>query len=144
MGEDDFIQSSAEPGPEERERSERRERTDRRISDRRSQERRVQPRRQGEEPAGGGSRRAWLLPSSTVLAGLIGLAAGFGLSRFAAFGTVHVKESAFGLDAARSISRGRDFSGLKEMGRWSAAERADYHKALDALNAGQAGHAGLR
>ncbi len=141
MGEDDFIQSSAEPGPEERERSERRERTDRRISDRRSQERRVQPRRQGEEIAGDGSRRAWLLPSSTVLAGLIGLAAGFGLSRFASFGTVHVKESAFGLDAARTISRGRDFSGLKEMGRWSDADRADYRKALDAVSAGQAGQA---
>jgi tetratricopeptide (TPR) repeat protein len=119
---------------------ERRERNDRRAGDRRSQDRRLQVRRHGEATEGmassGNARRKALVVPYVAAAALIGLVAGFALSRMLDFGTVRLKESAFGLDASHKIARGRPFDGKKEMRRWSDADRASYSSALDALRAG--------
>ena len=132
MGEDDFIQSSESAQPGANGPAERRERTDRRIADRRTQ-----ARRQEEVSQRNASSRSWLVPA-VILAALLGLVAGFALSRIGSAGTVRIKDSPFGLDASHKISRGRDFAAGKEMRRWSDAERGAYRKALDALRAGQA------
>src|SRR6476469_9191026 len=111
MGEDEFIQSSESGQPEANGPAERRERTDRRIADRRTQARRYEEASPGNAP-----RRSWLVPA-TLLAALLGLAAGFALSRLGSAGSMRIKESPFGLEAHKS-SRGRDFAAGKEMRRW--------------------------
>jgi tetratricopeptide (TPR) repeat protein len=124
---------------------ERRERSDRRLGDRRTQDRRLQVRRHGEAHEGaasaGNARRRILIVPYVAAAALIGLVAGFGLSRRLDFGTVRLKESAFGLDAGRKIARGRPFDGRKEMRRWSDLDAQAYGRALDALRAGHAAQA---
>jgi tetratricopeptide (TPR) repeat protein len=124
---------------------ERRERNDRRNGDRRSQDRRLQVRRHGEATEGmasaGNARRRALTVPYVAAAALIGMVAGFGLSRKLDIGMVRLKESAFGLDAAHKIARGRPFDGTKEMRRWSDADAQAYRHAFDALRAGHAAQA---
>lgn len=134
MEEDDFVQSSVDPKPE------RRERSDRRVGDRRVQERRVKARREGEFPGRPPRRRALVIPAAAAAA-LLGLAAGFALSLALAPRIVRIKESPFGLDANRRIVRGRDFSALKEIRNWSEADRQVYRKALADLDSGRTARA---
>ncbi len=70
-----------------------------------------------------------------VLAGVLGIVAGFLLSSALDIGTVKVKETPFGPEPGNRIPRGRDFSGVAELGKLSGADQLKYRQALQAAAA---------
>ncbi len=96
------------------------------------QERRVLDRRQ--QPS---ARRLAILPYA-ILSAVLGLAGGFCLALVLDTGNVRLKESPFGGEAGRKVPRGRDFTGSKEINRWSDADQARYRKAMELARSGSA------
>ena len=90
------------------------------------QERRVQDRRQQQQDS---RRKLAILPYS-ILSAVLGLAAGFCLALVLDMGHLKLKESPFGAEAGRKIPRGRDFTGSKEIKRWTDPDQAHYRKAM--------------
>ncbi|MDB5047920.1 MAG: hypothetical protein JWO30_991 [Fibrobacteres bacterium] len=94
------------------------------------QERRVLDRRMQPQ-----ARKTPMLPF-LVLASVLGAMAGFSLSLVLNTGSVRLRESPFSTDIHKSILKGRDFSGVKELGGLPDSDRGRFSKSLQLALAG--------
>ena len=97
------------------------------MEERRVQDRRLQPSR----------RKTPMLPF-VVLSAIVGGVAGFSLALVIDLGAVRVGESPFGPEAGKRIPKGRDFSGVSELGHLPSADRARFEKSVALAMAGSA------
>ncbi len=80
-------------------------------------------------------RKTPILPF-VALAAIVGIVAGFSLALVLDLGAVRVGESPFGPEAGKRIPKGRDFSGVSELGSLPSADRERFAKAVELAAAG--------